>query len=204
MTKRQSVPSNNPSGRPRSSKVTESIHASIWKLIDKSSYGDLTMESIAEKAGVSRTALYRRYPDVGQAVLGALLAVGASTLSMSLSRDIHTDLQRYFEAIIASLQPNQPIGKALRGVLAHALLRESFVPEFAEFIAKRREPVRMRLLTWKTNLPEGKTEIALDYLFGPVLYRMLIRQVPVSTEYLRFLIKEVLRFLAPESVSRDS
>ncbi len=185
--------SNNPAGRPQSEKVTASLHKAVWKLIEETNYKELTIERIAETAGVSRPALYRRYSNVGELTLDALLAFDSATLLLPVSKNIDKDLCLYFEAITASLEPQNVVGKALRGVLAHALVHAAFAPKFAEFIAKRREPVRLRLLAWQPNLSEEMVELALDGLFGPILYRSLIRQIPTHSENIAFLVSQTLQ-----------
>jgi len=88
------------------------------------------MERIAEEAGVSRPALYRRYSSLGAVVLGGLLAFGANSLPMPYSNSLQEDLQLYFQAVVNSLNQTTTVGKALRGVLAQALTDEAFAKEF--------------------------------------------------------------------------
>jgi AcrR family transcriptional regulator len=180
--------SNNPSGRPRSEELTERLHAAIWRLLEAGDYRELTMESIAEEAGVTRTTLYRRYTGRGEAVLGALLVRGAQDLAMMCSSSLTRDLETYFHGLARALSHKNPVGKALRGVLSQALVDDEFALKFEDFLVIRREPVRKRLLSheeWTDEQIEG----VLDALFGPMLYRLLIRGVSVDLERIALLVR---------------
>ena len=146
------------------------------------------MERIAEKAEVSRPALYRRYNDPGSVVLGALLAFGNNSLPMRYSDSLKDDLQAYYEAVVASLKRESAVGKALRGVLARALINDAFAEDFQNFIGSRREPVRLRIASARPKWTDRQIEAAVDALFGPMLYRILVRGVGVNELLIAALI----------------
>jgi AcrR family transcriptional regulator len=184
--------SNNPAGRPRSGDVTDRIHAAVLSLMKNGSYGDLSIEAIAAKAGVSRPALYRRYATVGQITLGALQAAGSTILPMRQTTNVRRDLCLYFNSLVTSIAAETVTGRALRGVLASALTDPAFGPHFARFIEKRREPVRQRLAQWNESLEAAQMEEALDAMFGPILYRLLIRRVTADGRQISRIVNHVL------------
>src|SRR5262245_38916594 len=49
-------------GRPRSVEADEAILVACLDLLQKQGFTALTMEAVAEKAGVGKNTLYRRYP----------------------------------------------------------------------------------------------------------------------------------------------
>jgi AcrR family transcriptional regulator len=185
-------PSNNPAGRPRSAYVTDNIHAAVFNILQKGSYQNLSIDAIAAQAGVSRPALYRRYVSVGQIALAALQARGPIILPMPSSTDVEKDLCSYFHALVDSIDKDSAVGRALRGALASALVDIDLQPHFARFIAARRRPVLDRLLAWKSSYCDLELESIADALFGPVLYRLLIRQVPVKNRHIREIVNRAL------------
>jgi AcrR family transcriptional regulator len=185
--------SNNPTGRPRSNEVTRRIHAAVFALIKRGSYQDLSIDAIAAAAGVSRPALYRRYSGVGQITLSALQAEGSAILPMARTSDVRKDLRSYFRSLAAVLAEDSVIGRALRGVLAAALTDASLGPDFAQFIEMRREPVRQRLLAWNGALGEAQLDAALDSMFGPILYRLLIRRAQASNDRVNDIVDRALK-----------
>jgi AcrR family transcriptional regulator len=185
--------SNNPVGRPRSGNVTEDIHAAVLAVLEGRFYGDLSMDRIAIKAGVSRPALYRRYATVGETVLGALQSKGPVILPLRGSADVRKDLCSYFRAFVAYIGKDSAISRALRGALAAALVDFDLLPHFAKFIAARRQPVLDRLLVWNSSYNNTELDSILDALFGPIMYRLLIRQVPVSATQIQEIVNRALR-----------
>jgi AcrR family transcriptional regulator len=60
--------------RPRDQNVTDAAHEATIRLLGEVGYAGLTMERVAREAGVGKPALYRRYRDKAQLVVGAILA----------------------------------------------------------------------------------------------------------------------------------
>ena len=193
--------SNNPSGRPRSEEVTLRIHKAVFAMLETGTHRDLSMESIAERAAVSRPALYRRYDSVGETVLGALLSVGTTIVPMKHSDELRKDLYAYFKSLGNAISKESTIGRALRGVLADALTDCNFAPGFARFVEERRRPVGERLLQWREAIDERQSETALDLMFGPVLYRVLIGQVELAEKNVRDIVDHALNYIS--MCSRD-
>src|SRR5690606_6245042 len=59
-------------GRPRSSQVDAAIIAAALELFAESGYEALTIEAVAEAAGVAKSTAYRRYAGKAQLVLAAI------------------------------------------------------------------------------------------------------------------------------------
>src|SRR5258705_3967878 len=60
--------------RPRDQNVTDAAHEATLRLLAEVGYSGLTMERVAREAGVGKPALYRRYADKAELVVGAILA----------------------------------------------------------------------------------------------------------------------------------
>ena len=50
--------------RPRDPDIDDRVLRAAAQLLDEGDYGDLTMEAVAERAGVSKPSLYRRWPNL--------------------------------------------------------------------------------------------------------------------------------------------
>lgn len=59
------------SGRPRSERSKSAILAAVRKLLLKDGYSNLTMEAVAQEAGVSKATIYRWWRTKGELVLEA-------------------------------------------------------------------------------------------------------------------------------------
>lgn len=59
-------------GRPRDGRLDRAILEVTERLLMTEGYDDLTIEAVAEQAGVSRPTVYRRWPDKAHLVLAAV------------------------------------------------------------------------------------------------------------------------------------
>jgi AcrR family transcriptional regulator len=88
-----------PPGRPRNQRASEAITEAALRQLDKLGFGQMTMESIALEAGVSRATIYRRYRDKADVVTDAI--AGAAVLVQPEGDrpvDPRRDLVRFLEA----------------------------------------------------------------------------------------------------------
>lgn len=185
--------SNNPAGRPKSGALTERIHAAVFALLETRKYSELSIDAISVRAGVSRPAIYRRYTSVGHIVLAALEAKGPNVLPMPYTSNVKTDLCKYLQKLVAAIEEHSALGKALRGTLATALVDEGFQPDFKRFIATRRRPMLDRLHSWDDSSSEVLRESMADVLFGPLLYRLLIRHASVGQENVQEIVNHAFQ-----------
>lgn len=62
-----------PRGRPRNPAIDEAVLTATRELVVQVGYGALALDQVAERAGVSRTSLYLRWPSKGVLVWEAVL-----------------------------------------------------------------------------------------------------------------------------------
>ena len=61
-------------GRPRDELATDRILTSALELAEEDGFDSLSVEGVAERAGVGKTTIYRRWPNVWAVVVDAVLA----------------------------------------------------------------------------------------------------------------------------------
>ncbi|BDH58474.1 hypothetical protein MTP03_34130 [Tsukamurella sp. PLM1] len=67
------MPTSSP-GRPRSAAAERAIVDATLAELDEAGYQGLTIGGVAQRAGVGRPTIYRRWPDKDALVVGALIA----------------------------------------------------------------------------------------------------------------------------------
>jgi AcrR family transcriptional regulator len=77
-----------PRGRPRRAGADEEILAVALELLREKGYRDLNVDEVAERAGVAKTTVYRRWP-----TKGALVAAAIAPLIPNTSNDLKTVLR---------------------------------------------------------------------------------------------------------------
>ncbi len=81
---RNSSPDTRPPGRPRSERAHQAILDAANEILEERGFVDLTIDEIAQRAGVSKTTIYRRWPTKGTLVFEAFSAdflVGSPALT---------------------------------------------------------------------------------------------------------------------------
>ncbi len=84
-------------GRPRDERASRAITEAARRQLREVGYANVSMESVAAEAGVSRATVYRRYRDKADLITAAIAGNSAAHLAPSPSPDPRRDLIRYLE-----------------------------------------------------------------------------------------------------------
>lgn len=140
-------------GRPRDPAVDDAAVAAAVRLIAEDGYANLTMERIAERAGVSKAALYRRWPNKVSLVADAVEASARQQLTPPdtgrvrddvvalldhFSRERQTDVGAY-DALRGAVESDHELAERCREVLG-AGLSEAFRAIVARGVSRRELP----------------------------------------------------------------
>ncbi|WP_448003232.1 TetR/AcrR family transcriptional regulator [Agromyces bauzanensis] len=179
-------------GRPRNADADRAILEATRDLLLADGYEQLTIQAIAELAGVAKQTVYRRWPSkariVADAVLGGYLSTGfegradaaSSTPGMGSSRE-PDDLRAWLHAAAIQLSDatNVTIVRALAAAAAES--EEDATRLYSAFT----EPGRRQLLALlRAGVERGDLradadlEAAADAIQGAVLYTALARRPP--------------------------
>jgi AcrR family transcriptional regulator len=84
-------------GRPRDPRIDAAILRATADLLVQIGYSNLTMAAVAERAGTTKTALYRRWSSKAELVHDAAIAAAPSALATTAG-DIAADVRAMIEA----------------------------------------------------------------------------------------------------------
>lgn len=164
-------------GRPRDPRTDEAIMAATRRLLTEVGYDQVSIESIAREAGVSRPTVYRRWPSKAHVVFEAAFGTAGSTALVARTGDFGTDLREFIRAAVAFWR--EPVVEAATmGILAERrrdaelhirtqqLLDDKIRAELADLIgtAARHGVVRDGL----------DTDLLFDTLVGTAFYGALV------------------------------
>ena len=175
-------------GRPRSEQARRAVLDATRALFEEGGYAATTIEAIAARSGVAKTTIYRWWPNRPALVVDLLLQVAATaapppTAGSDPIRALRTELHRVARA-----------GEALPGRLMLSLISEA--QQDAEvrdallkglFNPRRRATAQVIRQAQASGAlrKDVSPRIAVDMLFGPIFYRMLLRQERVNEGYVR-------------------
>jgi AcrR family transcriptional regulator len=180
-----------PTKRPggRSARVRQAVLASTIELLADGGYPDLSLDAVAERSGVHRSTLYRRWGSTSALVLDALLARSDEVVRVPDTGSFERDLRQLLDDVRANL--DDPVGAA--ATIAIAAERSADADEGARrFWEDRlaRIDVVVRRAVDRGEIDEPIDSRALvEVAVAPLFFRLLVRRTPVDDD----LVEQVVR-----------
>lgn len=173
-----------PAARPigRGTKVRAAVHAAtLAELVDKG-YAALTIESVAQRAGVHKTTVYRRWKDRESLLADALAEHMAKDIPIPDTGAIDTDLRALAYSLVQSFT-----GLTGQAILAAMFTGAAHVPEIAAARSRvfgdrlaRAEPMVTRAIERGELSADTDPAELLKALAAPIYLRLLITADPVD------------------------
>lgn len=182
-------------GRPRRADVDEVVLAAAAAVLGEAGMAGLSMDLVAQRAGVSKATIYRRWPSKEQLVLEVVERF-VQPVNDPDTGDVMLDVTRYCEEMAARVLANAA-SDVLPHLVAAACHDDGLHAELDRYIRLRRLPLRsmLRRGVQRGQLPEGfEVEMTVDMLLGAFMYRRLLLSDPVRPAQARAM---VARLLAP-------
>lgn len=169
-----------PVGRGRKAQAAVRA-ATLAELLDRG-YAELTVEGVAQRAGVHKTTVYRRWKDRASLVVDALAEHFATDIPTPDTGAVETDLQALARALAESM--TGPVGRAVQTAMFSDAGR---LPEIAEARRqifadrfRRAEPVVTRAIE-RGELPAETDPVELlKTLVAPIYFRLLVSADPIG------------------------
>lgn len=187
-------------GRPRSEKAQQAILDAAMALLIEHGLDAVSMDELADLAGVSKATVYRWWPSKHALAL-EVLAVDWAAIR-PVPRDTGTlrgDLRSILRPWVRVL-PSRPYGGVIAALLAEAHLDPEFRALWqARFVGERREPALQALARAKERgeIPSGTdAELVLDLLYGAIYQRLLHRPGPMNDRVVNAAIDIVVTGIA--------
>jgi AcrR family transcriptional regulator len=185
-------------GRPREARLDGAIRAATLELVAEVGIHDFRMDDVAERAGVGKAAIYRRYRSKDELVTATVAAL-VSEITVPDTGSTREDLlalmreavEVYSDPVKAGIMPSLVGAMPQRPELARAV-RDGF-------LAQRRAALRAVL---DRGVARGDlradldVELALDVLGGPLFYRLLITGGPIDADLAEGVAELILRGFA--------
>ena len=164
-------------GRPRSAEADRAIFAKTLELLADEGLRGLSVERVAERAGVAKTTIYRRFPAKRDLVRGALESMAAfGDVDPPDTGNVRDDLHELARARVAVLKRTRTqlllprlMAEAGSDPELHALILAVFADPARDVVtgALRRGVQRGEL---RADLD---VELVTDLLAGVIVYRLL-------------------------------
>ncbi|MEV6398331.1 TetR/AcrR family transcriptional regulator [Streptomyces sp. NPDC051907] len=189
--------------------VTEAIRAAVFEELAAVGYARMSIEGIARRAGVGKTAVYRRWKSKLALVLDLVTAFAANGLPAPETGSLYGDVRALLEVAAHALR--HPVASQ---VIPDLLVEAARHPEISDAIKAALldgqqgvAAVIVREAVARGELPPtADPDRALDLMVGPLYWRLVVVREEVGEAYLDALAASAaaaLRAEAPPS-SRPS
>ncbi|RKT82394.1 DNA-binding transcriptional regulator, AcrR family [Saccharopolyspora antimicrobica] len=166
----------------RGPKVRAVVHAATLAELIEKGYAALTVDNVAQRAGVHKTTVYRRWADRESLVVDALAEHVAADIPVPDTGAVDTDLRELARSLVGTM--TSPSGQAILAAMFSDAVR---LPEIADARTRvfddrfrRAEPVITRAIE-RGDLPaDTDPEEVLRALVAPIYFRLLISAEPVD------------------------
>lgn len=186
-------------GRPRDARADRAIITATLELMAAHGVHALRMDDVADRAGVGKATIYRRYRSKDELVTDAVGAL-VSEIEIPDSGSTRTDLLVLMREAVALYS-----GSLAAGLMPTVLDEMSRNAEFAAVARDRVLTVRRTALrsVFERGVLRGDlrsdldVELALDVLGGAVFYRLLVTGGPIDERLAENVVDLILRGFAP-------
>jgi AcrR family transcriptional regulator len=177
-------------GRPRSSAADQAILDATIALFADRGYDGLTIEAVAEQAGVAKSTIYRRYTDKADLLLAA---VECSTGGRSATPDTGSLDEDLFQIArnLRRVLTTTDVGKTLPATLAAVARHPALARAHRAFIAQRRRAALAAVVRGIERAEISKhtdPDLLVDMIAGPIFYRTFVTRSSVDDRMLRTLV----------------
>ncbi|MET9111617.1 TetR/AcrR family transcriptional regulator [Streptomyces zhihengii] len=167
--------------------VTDAIRNAVFEELAAVGFARMSIEGIARRAGVGKTAVYRRWKSKLALVLDLVTAVAVQGLPAPATGSLHGDVRALLEVAAHALR--HPVASQ---VIPDLLVEAARSPEIADAVKAAlldgRQGVAavvVREAVARGELPEGADpDRALDLIVGPLYWRLVVVRGDLPKGYL--------------------
>ncbi|GAA1097712.1 TetR/AcrR family transcriptional regulator [Nocardiopsis composta] len=179
--------------------VTRAIRAAVFAELASAGYGRLSIEAVAKRAGVGKTAVYRRWKSKLEMVIDVVSAAAEQVTPVPDTGSLDGDVRELIGAAVHALR--HPLALQIVPDLLAEAARSPEIAATLEGALRRTQReigrVVIRSAVERGELPAGTDpEFALDVILGPVYWRLAVIRDELRPDHLDLLARGAVAALA--------
>jgi AcrR family transcriptional regulator len=186
-------------GRPRDPQIDAAVLGATLAALDESGYGRLTLEQVARRAGTTKPAIYRRWPNRQRLVLAAL----AHRLGDAVAPDTGCtlcDLDECLKVFVATFRrlPPDVIGPLFADCAGERELRDAFMATLFDPPRAAVKETLDRAHARGDLRDDVDRDLILDLIGSLVHYRTLFGHAPTTDAEIERAVEALLQGIATD------
>ncbi|WP_446219590.1 TetR/AcrR family transcriptional regulator [Micromonospora sp. IBHARD004] len=165
--------------------ITTAIRAAVMQELAEVGYGRLSIEAVARRAGVSKTAIYRRWRSKLDLVLDMVSAVAGRNLPLLDTGSLLGDLEILLHVMARALR-HRMASQIIPDLLAEAARNPQIAEKLQQALDDYQQAIGRILIGRAVERGELSADTdpraAVDLIVGPVYWRLAIARAPLPIE----------------------
>ncbi len=174
--------------------ITVAIRNAVMQELADVGYGRLSIEAVARRAGVGKTAIYRRWGNKLEMVLEIVSDVAGRSVPLPDTGSFSGDLQLIMMIVSRALQ-HRIASQIIPDLMAEASRNPQIAETLQKALRTHQQAVGDKLVgqaVARGELPEGTDpQVAVDLILGPLYWRLAVSRTPIDGDYLEKMIAAV-------------
>ena len=178
----------------RSARIRKAVLSAALLELSETGWDSLNVERIADRSGVHKTTIYRRWGSVDQVVLDALLDRGSEGVPIPDTGDVAGDLIALGRSIATNI--SDPIGRSVAAAAIGASDTSSIRQLADAFWSERFESagVIVTRAIGRGQLPvDSEPDRLVEEIAAPIWFRVMVGRLPVTDEWIAQLVDSLIR-----------
>ena len=174
--------------------ITAAIRDAVMNELAVVGYGRLSIEAVARRAGVGKTAIYRRWSNKLEMVLEIVSDVAGRSLPLPDTGSLRGDLEILLMIVSRALE-HRLASQIIPDLLAETARNPQIADTLQRALRTHQHAVGVKLVgqaVERGELPAGADpDVAVDLILGPLYWRLAIARTPITDDYLSHLVEAV-------------
>lgn len=177
-------------GRPRSEGTKKAILSASYDLLLEIGFKAITVEGIAERAGVSKATIYKWWSGKAAVVLDGFFDATEEQLQIPDTGSAREDIFIQANTLAAFLTSEK--GRVITEFIAEGQFDKNIADEYRSRYFKPRRLIARQIL--ERGILRGEIrknidiELTVDLIFAPIFYRLLAVGGSLDTSYIKNII----------------
>ena len=187
--------------------ITTAIRLAVMQELAAVGYGRLSIEAVARRAAVGKTAIYRRWSSKLEMVLEIVSEVAGQSLPLPDTGSLRGDLEILLRIVARALR--HPLAsQIIPDLLAEAARNPQIAETLQRALRLNQRDIGAQLIgraIGRGELPTGTDpDAAIDLIVGPLYWRLAVARTPISAGYVSQLASLIAAGLGAKQNLRSS